>query len=33
MIQLEDYLELKTSSFPLSSGQGEGRISLSENYA
>ena len=33
MIQLEDYLELKTSSFYLSSGQGEGRISLSENYA
>ena len=33
MIQLEDYLELKTSSFSLSSGQGEGRISLSENYA
>ena len=32
MIQLEDYLELKTSSFYLSSGQGEGRISLSENY-
>ena len=33
MIQLEDYLEFKTSSFYLSSGQGEGRTSLSENYA
>ena len=33
MIQLEDYSELKTSSFYLSSGQGEGRTSLSENYA
>ena len=28
MIQLEDYLELKTSSFYLISGQGEGRTSL-----
>lgn len=33
MIQLEDYLELKSSSFYLNGFQGEGKSSISKNLA